>query len=117
MAIPARYSFVSSRSEEFRGERPIDDRDAEFRNRSSLVEADKKKREPPLRQHVHVPDRAALSDAAELIARFGEYAGSEAKLRADRSRDHGNVVHFTRWRLIERVIGMLTDEAVTDTVH
>jgi hypothetical protein len=41
-----------------------------------------------LRQHVHVPDRAALTDAAELIARFGEYAGSEAKLRADRSRDH-----------------------------
>jgi hypothetical protein len=70
-----------------------------------------------LRQHVHVPDRAALDDAAELIDRFGQYAGSEAKLRADRSRDHGNVVHFTRWRLIERVILMLSDEAVTDTVH
>ena len=75
------------------------------------------KREPRLRQHVHVPDRAALSDAADLIEQFGEYAGWEAKLRADRSRDHGNFVHFTRWRLIERVIGMLADEAVTDTVH
>ena len=70
-----------------------------------------------MREHVHVPDRAALSDAADLIARFGEFAGSEAKLRADRSREHGNVIHFTRWRLIEKVIVMLTDEAVTDTVH
>ena len=79
--------------------------------------AETREREPVLRQHVHVPDRAALEDAAELIARFGQYAGSEAKLRADRSRDHGNVIHFTRWRLIERVIVMLADEAVTDTVH
>jgi hypothetical protein len=70
-----------------------------------------------LRQHVHVPDRAALADAAELIERFGEYAGSEAALRADRSRNHGNVVHFARWRLIERMIPMLTDQAVLDTVH
>ena len=70
-----------------------------------------------MRQYVHVPDRAALDDAAELIDRFGQYAGSEAKLRADRSRDHGNVVHFTRWRLIEQVILMLADDAVTDTVH
>ncbi|HMJ93140.1 MAG TPA: hypothetical protein VK472_03470 [Allosphingosinicella sp.] len=70
-----------------------------------------------MRQHVHVPDRAALDDAAELIDRFGQYAGSEAKLRADRSRDHGNVVHFTRWRLIEQLILVLAEEAVTDTVH
>ena len=70
-----------------------------------------------LRHHVHVPDRAALADAADLIDRFGEYAGSEAAIRADRSRNHGNVIHFTRWRLIERMIVMLTDEAVSDTVH
>ena len=70
-----------------------------------------------LRQHVHVPDRAALADASDLIARFGEYAGSEAAIRADRSRNHGNFIHFTRWRLIERMIVMLTDEAVSDTVH
>ena len=74
-------------------------------------------RERLLRQHVHVPDRAALADAADLIARFGVYAGAEAAIRADRSRNHGNVIHFTRWRLIERVIVMLTDEAVSDTVH
>ncbi len=70
-----------------------------------------------MRNHVHVPDRAALADAADLIARFGQYAGSEAAIRADRSRDSGNVIHFTRWRLIERMIDMLTDEAVSDTVH
>lgn len=70
-----------------------------------------------MRQHVHVPDRAALADATDLIARFGAYAGSEAALRADRSRDHGNFIHFTRWRLIERMIVMLTDQAVSDTVH
>jgi hypothetical protein len=70
-----------------------------------------------LRNHVHVPDRAALSDAADLIARFGQYAASEAALRADRSRNHGNVIHFSRWRLIEQVIVMLSDEAVRDTVH
>ena len=74
-------------------------------------------REPSLRHHVHIPDRAALTDAAELIDRFGAYAGSEAALRADKSRNHGNVIHFSRWRLIEQVIDMLTDEAVADTVH
>ena len=67
--------------------------------------------------HVYVPDRAALSDAAELIARFGEYAASEAAMRADQSRNLGNVVHFCRWRQIERMIEMLRDEAVTGPVH
>lgn len=70
-----------------------------------------------MRRHVHVPDRAALTDAAELIARFGAFAGSEAAIRADRSRSDGNFVHFSRWRLIERLIVLLTDEAVPDTVH
>jgi hypothetical protein len=70
-----------------------------------------------LRRHVHIPDRAALTDAAELIARFGVFAGSEAAIRADRSRNDGNFIHFSRWRLIEQVIQMLTDEAVSDTVH
>ena len=83
-----------------------------------VIEApEQRNRESYLRQHIHVPDREALADANELIARFGAYAGSEAALRADRSRNHGNVVHFTRWRLIERMILMLTDEAVCDTVH
>jgi hypothetical protein len=57
--------------------------------------------------HVHLPDRAAAADAAELIARFGIHAASEAAARADRSRELGNVIHFCRWRQIERMIQLL----------
>jgi hypothetical protein len=70
-----------------------------------------------LRNHVHVPDRAALADAAALIEQFGDYAASEAKLRADRSREVGNVVHFCRWRQIERTIDMLQCEDSVGLLH
>lgn len=68
--------------------------------------------------HVHLPDRAAAADAAELIARFGAYAASEAAARAERSRDLGNLVHFCRWRQIERMILLLAAPAATaGTIH
>ena len=67
--------------------------------------------------HIHVPDRAALADATDLIARFGDHAALEAAARADKSRSVGNVVHFCRWRLIERTITMLSIDDVTGTVH
>ncbi len=67
--------------------------------------------------HVHVPDRAAFEDAADLIAAFGEHAASEAALRADRSRSLGNIIHFCRWRAVERTILMLGDREVTGSVH
>ena len=70
-----------------------------------------------MRPSVHLPDRAALADAAELIDRFGAFAAPEARLRADRSRDVGNVVHFCRWRQIERMIDMLGDPSVTGSLH
>lgn len=60
---------------------------------------------------------AAFTEAAKLIERFGKYAGSEAALRADRSRDLGNFVHFCRWREVARMIDLLRDEAVTGSVH
>jgi hypothetical protein len=60
---------------------------------------------------------AAFAEAAQLIERFGAYAGSEAALRADRSRDLGNVVHFCRWREVARMIELIRDEAVTGPVH
>ena len=60
---------------------------------------------------------AAFAEAAQLIERFGAYAGSEAALRADRSRDLGNVVHFCRWREVVRMIDLIRDEAVTGPVH
>lgn len=70
-------------------------------------------------QHpVYLPDAAAAADAADLIARFGVYAASEAAARADRSREVGNVTHFCRWRQIERMIDMLAVSDPADaTLH
>lgn len=64
-----------------------------------------------------IPDRAALSDASELMETYGGDAAAEAAARADRSRDEGNVVRFCHWRQIERVIATLSTEAVVGTVH
>lgn len=67
---------------------------------------------------VYLPDRAAATDAEELIARFGPHAAGEAAARASRSRNLGNVVHFCRWRQIERVIDLLSSTHKADaTVH
>lgn len=60
---------------------------------------------------------AAFVEAAQLIERFGAYAGSEAASRADRSRNVGNFVHFCRWREVGRLIELIRDEAVTGPVH
>ncbi len=70
-----------------------------------------------MHQHVHVQDRATLSQATELIAMFGEHAESEAASRADRSRTLGNVVHFCHWRQVERTIDMLRESEATGTIH
>ncbi len=64
-----------------------------------------------------VADRATLDRAAELMARFGVAAGIEAAARADRSRDLGNVVHFCRWRQVERLIVLLSAREACGTVH
>lgn len=69
---------------------------------------------PPL---PYVADRAMLADATDLLARFGEDAGFEAAARADRSRDLGNVVHFCRWRQIERLVLLLAEEDAIGTIH
>ncbi len=67
---------------------------------------------------VYLPDAAAAADAAELIERFGIYAAGEAAARADRSRGLGNVVHFCRWRQIERMIALLSStERGSATLH
>ena len=65
----------------------------------------------------YVADRATLADATDLIAHFGGDAALEAAERADRSRDLGNVVHFCRWRQIERLVVLLTADEVVGTVH
>ena len=61
--------------------------------------------------------RLALADASELIDRYGDDAGFEAAMRAERSRDLGNVVRFCHWRQIERVIAALSSDEVRGTVH
>jgi hypothetical protein len=61
--------------------------------------------------------RTALDDAAELMARYGDDAGFEAAMRADRSRDDGNVARFCHWRQIERVIATLASDEVRGTIH
>ncbi|MFD1613439.1 hypothetical protein ACFSCW_16685 [Sphingomonas tabacisoli] len=65
----------------------------------------------------YVANRAVLTDATDLIARFGSEAAIEAAARADRSRDLGNVVHFCRWRQVERLVVLLTASEVIGTVH
>jgi hypothetical protein len=62
-------------------------------------------------------DHAVLTDARALIDGFGDEAGLEASTRADRSRDLGNVVHFARWRQVERLIEVLASDAAIGTVH
>lgn len=66
---------------------------------------------------VHLPDAAAANEAAELIDRFGGFAADEAAARADRSRNLGNVIHYCRWRQIQRLIEALALDAGGATVH
>ena len=61
--------------------------------------------------------RLALTDASELIERYGDDAAFEAAVRAERSRDNGNVVRFCHWRQIERVIATLSSDEITGTIH
>lgn len=70
-----------------------------------------------MRHHVHLAGREALADASDLIDRFGDFAISEAAIRAHRSRSVGNFIHFCRWREVERMIAMLRDDAVVGAVH
>ena len=61
--------------------------------------------------------RPALADAADLLARYGDDAGLEAAVRAERSRDAGNVVRFCHWRQIERVVATLGSNEILGTIH
>jgi hypothetical protein len=64
-----------------------------------------------------ISGRPALADAADLIERFGDDAGFEAAVRAEESRDAGNVIRFCHWRQIERVIATLSSDEVRGTIH
>jgi hypothetical protein len=64
-----------------------------------------------------ISGRHALTEASELIDSFGDEAATEAAIRAERSRDAGNVLLFCHWRQIERVIATLSCDEVRGTVH
>ena len=66
---------------------------------------------------LYLGDAREVADAAELIALFGEHAVFEAAARADRSRALGNHLHFCRWRQIERLIELLSEDEARGTVH
>ena len=64
-------------------------------------------------QPLFIADQTGINQAATLIADFGDGARHEAAMRAERSRDAGNVLHFCRWRQVERLILALSlEEAV-----
>ena len=65
----------------------------------------------------YIAGRAALADASDLIDRYGDNAGLEAAVRAETSRDAGNVLRFCHWRQIERVIATLACDEVRGTIH
>jgi len=65
----------------------------------------------------YISGRAALADASLLIDQFGDDAGFEAAMRAETSRDAGNVMRFCHWRQIERVIATLSSGDIRGTIH
>ena len=66
---------------------------------------------------IFVADRQSALDAVDLIDRFGREACHEAAMRADESRDRGNVMHFCRWRQIERLVEAMTRATTEQTLH
>lgn len=70
-----------------------------------------------MHSHIHLTGPADAAEAAELITRFGIHAATEAASRADQSRDRGNVVHFCRWRQIERMVVLLASGRGAATLH
>jgi hypothetical protein len=65
----------------------------------------------------YLADRAEVTDAADLISRFGDNAGFKAAALADKSRDLGNHLHFCRWRQIERLIVLMSVNRAIGTIH
>jgi len=68
-------------------------------------------------QQLFIATRTVVADAHELIEHFGEDAGFEAALRAERSRSADNVLGFCHWRQTERLIVSLNSTETHGTVH
>ena len=65
----------------------------------------------------YIADRQSALDAARLIVDHGDGAVGAAAARANLSRDRGNVVHFCRWRQIERLIAAMHEADGEQTRH
>ncbi len=70
-----------------------------------------------MHEHFYLSDNQAVADATDLLMLHGEGAALEAAARAAESRDRGNIIHFCRWRQIERLVEMLASEEPCGTVH
>jgi len=97
--------------------RPLSIRVRHFATPAAYGLSKHRRAEPALQHYVHLPDRSAAADAAELITQFGDHAASEAAARAALSRERGNVIHFCRWRQIGRMIELLSSGRGQATVH
>jgi hypothetical protein len=64
-----------------------------------------------------VADREAYEGATQLIASHGDMALAEAAMRAERSRDLGNHIHYTRWCRVGRTILQLGDPDPRGALH
>lgn len=62
-------------------------------------------------------DRQSYEDVTTLMELYGDHAGLEAALRADRSRDLGNQIHFCHWRQIERMVVLLSVDQAIGPIH
>ena len=65
----------------------------------------------------YVRNRACAETATQLMSNYGDMASKEAGMRADQSRNAGNIVQFCRWRQIERLISMMDSGLAQATIH
>lgn len=69
---------------------------------------------------MHLPlylENRDVSQAEELMSKYGPEASLEAAERAENSRNLGNHISFARWRQIERLIIMLSGKNAIGTLH
>ena len=64
-----------------------------------------------------IAGRSSVSDAQELMREFGEEAGLQAAVRAEKSREAENIIKFCHWRQVERLIDALAADEPPGTIH
>lgn len=68
-------------------------------------------------QDYFISSRDALDDAVALVEEYGADAPLAAAMRAERSRDVGNVRKFCHWRQIERFTLLLASDHIEGSIH